>query len=126
MTNRELTLTIAEAREVLQQIAGMYDVAVDDIRGRRRSRPLPEARAVFAITMRDRGYSLSEIGYALFVHHTSVLSMLANAATRARYVAEGMRRDRQARANDSRALESPGIVASEHAEGGMLRQGAAA
>lgn len=74
------------ASALLEEIATAHGVTVGQVASRHDTKrpfrydPLPAVRQAFAVAMRGRGYSLTEIARALNIHHTSVLSALRYSA----------------------------------------------
>ena len=66
----------AGERDLLEQVARYFAIAVEDLIGKTRSAKAGEARAVAAAALQARGYSLSRIG-ALFQRDKSTISTVA-------------------------------------------------
>jgi chromosomal replication initiator protein len=67
----------AGERDLLEQVARYFAIAVEDLTGKTRSAKAGEARAVAAAALQARGYSLSRIG-ALFQRDKSTISTVAS------------------------------------------------
>lgn len=58
---------------ILQATAAHYEVRPEDLAGRRRARPLPEARMHAAVALLRAGLTLKQAGAALRRDHSTVI-----------------------------------------------------
>lgn len=76
--------SVETTEQVVSEVAQIFKVSVEEIRGPARTMRLVDARTVIAFALRQRGFRLHEIGNYLNRHTSSIVHL----ADRARDVSE--------------------------------------
>lgn len=67
--------SLETAEQVACEVARMFNVSVEEIRGEARTMRLVDARTVIAFALRQRGFRLHEIGRYLNRHTSSIVHL---------------------------------------------------
>lgn len=67
--------SLVDGVKVLEDVARLFEITVEDITGPRRRMLVVDARSVVALVLRNRGYTLAEIGAVLHRDYSTVYGL---------------------------------------------------